>query len=137
MPADISQKRKAFSFFLATALGLAGGAVCGSLILSFCYLIGRSGDTPPAPAWTISWAAVFLGVVYGAFFGAIAGALGYLLIIYQIGLRPTILPAFLGTILGGFCGALAGPPLAVLTGMIGFFVALVLLRLKKGEPKSP
>lgn len=58
---EATGQRRVLPFLLATVLGFAGGAVCGGLILGICYFIGRSGDTPPPPLWTISGCCICLG----------------------------------------------------------------------------
>src|SRR5271165_250255 len=131
MAPEAPRKRRFVPFLGAATLGFVGGAICGALILSFCYLIGRSGNTPPAQAGTFSMSVVFLGAMYGALLGAIAGAMAYLLVLYLIGFRPAIRPAFISTILGGFCGGLVAPPLAALTGMLGFFAVMFALYLNR------
>ncbi|MGB7847481.1 MAG: hypothetical protein WBL63_17850 [Candidatus Acidiferrum sp.] len=132
---DASGQRRAVPFLVSAALGFVGGAICGGLILSFCYFIGRSGETPAAPVGTISQAALFNGALYGALLGAIAGGLAYYLVVFRAGFPKSLRYTFAGTLLGGFCGAWAAPPLAALTGMIGFFLAVGLLYLKASNPK--
>jgi len=116
--------------FLSLLLGIVGGAVCGAVILSFGDLIGRSGDTGYEYVGYWSVATVWLGFLYGGFFGAFVGPLAYPFLVRRIGFQKALLPAFAGTILGGFVGAIAGPPLAVLTGICGFFVALAWTKSK-------
>jgi hypothetical protein len=112
-------------------IGASGGAICGSLILSFGYLIGRGGDTPAEPFGTLSLAAVLLGAVYGGFFGAFVVPIAYVLVLKKTGFQRPLIPAFVGTLVGGFLGAIAGPPLAVLTGIIGFSIALAVIAKKQ------
>jgi len=116
--------------FLSLLLGIVGGGVCGAAILVFGGLIGRSGTTGTEyfGYWDVDL--IWLGLLYGVFFGAFVGALAYPFLVRQIGFQKAILPAFLGTIVGGFAGAVAGPPLAVLTGISGFFLALFWTRIR-------
>jgi len=119
--------------FLSLLLGIVGGGFCGAVILSFGDLIGRSGDTGYEYVGYWSVATVWLGLLYGGFFGAFVGPLAYPFLVRKIGFQKAILPAFLGTIVGGFAGAVAGPPLAVLTGICGFFLALFWTRIRRVE----
>jgi len=132
---EAATQRRAFPFLFAAVLGFAGGATCGGLILSFCYFIGRSGDTTPPPLWTISGAVFALGALYGALLGTIAGGLAYYLVVFRVGFRDSLRYTFVGTLLGGFCGAWVMPPLAALMGMVGFFLALGLLHLRTSQPR--
>jgi hypothetical protein len=109
---------------LSVLLGAGGGALCGAAILVFGGLIGRSGTTGTEHIGYWEPALVFLGFMYGAFFGAFAGLLAYPFAVRKIGIQRAIAPGFVGTLAGGFVGAVAGPPLAVLTGIMGFFAAL-------------
>jgi hypothetical protein len=116
--------------FLSLLIGIVGGGICGTAILVFGGLIGRSGTTGTEyfGYWSVDF--IWLGVVYGGFFGAFVGPIAYPFLVRKIGFPKSILPAFLGTIVGGFVGAVAAPPVAVLTGICGFFLALVWARIK-------
>jgi hypothetical protein len=111
-------------------MGIVGGGICGTGILSFGGLIGRSGTTGTEywGYWGVDF--IWLGVVYGGIFGAFVGPIAYPSLVRKIGFQKPILPAFLGTICGGFVGAVAAPPVAVLTGICGFFLALIWARMK-------
>jgi hypothetical protein len=109
---------------LSSFLGIVGGGVCGAIILSFGDLIGRSGDTGEEYVGSWSVSTLWLGWLYGSIFGAFVGLLAYPLV-RSIGFRKAILPAFVGTLVGGFAGSIGAPPLAMLTGIFGFFVALI------------
>jgi hypothetical protein len=117
--------------FLSLLLGTIGGGLCGAAILSFGDLIGRSGDTGSEYVgyWTVD--TLWLGMLYGATFGLLVGPIAYAVVVRRIGFQKAILPAFVGTIGGGFVGAIAGPPLAAITGILGFFAALAWVRIKK------
>lgn len=116
--------------FLSLLLGILGGGICGAVILSFGDLIGRSGDAGYEYVGYWEVATVWLGLLYGALFGAFVGPLAYPFLVRRIGFQKALLPAFIGTLLGGFAGAVAGPPLAVLTGICGFFIALLWTKSK-------
>jgi hypothetical protein len=109
---------------LSIPLGIVGGAVCGAAILSFGDLIGRSGDTGTGYIGYWNVASVWLGLLYGGLLGAVVTPIAYLALVRKIGFRKAVLPATIGTLLGGFVGAVVGPPLAVLTGVLGFFVTI-------------
>jgi hypothetical protein len=116
--------------FLSLLMGIVGGGICGTAILSFGGLISRSGTTGTEyfGYWSVDF--IWLGVVYGGLFGAFVGPIAYPFLVRKIGFQKSILPAFLGTIFGGFVGSLAAPPVAVLTGICGFFLALIWARMK-------
>ena len=119
--------------FLSLLLGVVGGGVCGAAILVFGGLIGRSGTTGTEYFGYWNVGIIWLGLLYGGFFGAFVGPLAYPFLVRKIGFQKAILPAFLGTIVGGFAGAVAGPPLAVLTGVCGFFLAVFRTRIRLAE----
>ena len=89
-----------------------------------------------------SWEPAILGLalIYGAPVGVLMMLIAYATHLHKTGFRASIIPATLGTIGGGLIGALAAPPLAVITGCAGFFLALqyVLVKQRKatGEDKS-
>ena len=109
-------------------LGIVGEAICGAAILSFGALIGRSGTTGEEyfGYWNIAF--VWLGVMYGGPLGAFVAAVAYATLVRTIGIRRAIIPATLGTLAGGFVGSLLGPPVAVVNGVMGFFIALIRAR---------
>lgn len=109
---------------LSVMLGIVGGAVCGALILSFGDVIGRSGTTGCEYVGCWNTATVWLGFLYGGYFGGVVAPVAYITMVRRIGFRRALFPATGGTLAGGFLGAIAGPPLAVLTGIIGFFIGI-------------
>jgi hypothetical protein len=123
--------------FLSLLLGIVGGGLCGAAILVFGGLIGRSGSTGEEYLRFWSVDTIWLGLTYGGIFGALAGPLAYPFLVRQIGFQRAILPAFVGTIVGGFAGAIVVPPVAVLTGIGGFFVALVWTRMRLSKTGVP
>lgn len=110
--------------FLSLLLGIVAGAICGAAILAFGDFIGRSGTTGTEYLGFWDPAAIPVGLFYGGLFGSIMGPLAYALVVREVGFRKAVLPALLGTIAGGFLGAMAAPPLAVVTGIWGFFAAV-------------
>jgi hypothetical protein len=122
---------------LSLLMGIVGGGICGTAILIFGGLIGRSSTT--GTEYFGYWSAdlIWLGVVYGGIFGAFIGPIAYPFLVRKIGFQKSILPAFLGTIGGGFAGAVAAPPIAVLTGICGFFLALIWARMKLAKTGLP
>ena len=121
---------------LSLLLGTIGGGFCGAAILSFGDLIGRSGDTGSEYVGYWSVDTLWLGMLYGATFGLLVGPIAYALAVHKIGFQKALFPAFAGTIGGGLAGAIAGPPLAALTGILGFFAALTLVRIRNTESES-
>lgn len=115
---------------LSIVLGAIGGALCGAAILVFGGLIGRSGTTGTEYVGYWDSALIFLGIMYGGFFGVFVGLLAYPFAVRKVGIRRTVVPGFIGTLAGGFAGAIVGPPLAVVTGVLGFFAALYWARSK-------
>jgi len=116
--------------FLSLLLGIVGGGACGAAILAFGALIGRSGTTGTEHFGYWNIALVGLGLLYGGLLGAFVGPISYALVVYKIGFQRVLRPAFVGTLAGGFAGAIAGPPLAVVTGILGFFVGVFWARFK-------
>jgi hypothetical protein len=111
------------------ALGIYGGGLCGAAILSFLDLMGRSGTTGKEYLGHWSIGDVGVGFMYGAPLGAIAAPLAYATLVRTIGFRRAIVPATFGTIAGGIAGGLVHPLLSQMTGVVGFFVALLVVRL--------
>ena len=137
--ADIKIGEAVVGAFLSLLLGIVGGGMCGAAILVFGAFIGRSGTTGTEYFGYWNLAIIPIGLFYGGFFGAIVGPLAYPFLVRKIGVQRSILPAFLGTLFGGFAGAIVGPPLAVLTGICGFFLALLWTRVgvtAKSVPSS-
>jgi uncharacterized membrane protein len=110
------------------ALGISGGALCGAAILSFIDLAGRSGTTGEEYVGYWSIGDVWVGFMYGAPLGAIVAPLVYATLVRTIGFRRAIFPATLGTLAGGIGGGLVHPLLSQITGVAGFFIALVMVR---------
>jgi hypothetical protein len=116
--------------FLALLLGLGCGAVCGAIILSTGELF--HGDIQLAAVGDLDLPQ--FGAIWGAFIGAIVAPLGYSRLLKAIGLKKSLLPTLLGTLIGGLAGTFAGnfvggnaatfvaPPLAALTGIVGFLL---------------
>jgi len=105
--------------------------MCGAAIISFSDLIGRNGTTGEEYFGYWSLASAEIGAIYGGFFGFFLGPLAYVFLVRSIPFKKALVPATLGTLLGGFIGAITGgPPIAVLTGAGGFFVALSLVRYR-------
>lgn len=122
---------------LSFLLGIAGGGICGAAILFFNGFIGRSETTGAEyfGYWNL-WV-IPIGLFYGALFGALAGPLAYPFLIRKIGFQKALLPAFVGTLMGGFAGAVVGPLFAVISGIFGFFLALVWARVKVSNTSVP
>jgi hypothetical protein len=126
IPRVIGKQIRGVIFSLA--LGIYGGGLCGAAILSFIDLVGRSGTTGEDYIGHWSIGDVWVGFMYGAPLGAIVAPLAYATLVRMIGFRRAIIPAALGTVAGGIAGGLVHPLLSQLTGVAGFFIALVMVR---------
>jgi len=115
---------------LSVLLGAVGGGLCGGVILFFNAFIGRSGTTGAEYFGYWNPWAFLIGLMYGVPIGGIVTPLAYPLLVRRIGFGKAVLPATVGTLAGGFLGALVGPGYAVLSGIVGFVVALLWARLK-------
>lgn len=126
----------ALGFCTSVLLGIAGGSICGAAILSLNVLLGRSGTTGEHFGdW--NWAVAVLGLWYGGFFGAFATPLAYVFLVRKIGFQRALWPAIVGTLIGGFAGAILGPaPVAVVTGIVGFFIGVCWATLKRSTSKT-
>jgi hypothetical protein len=119
------------NFLFSLFLGLFGGSVCGAVILSLCGLAGRLQTTGAEYLGYWSPGVLLVGAMYGGPFGAIAGPVAYLLIVRTTGLKKTIVPAAIGTIACGFAGSLYTPMLGLPAGILGFFVAVLIVRFRQ------
>jgi hypothetical protein len=117
-------------FIFSIALGICGGAVCGAAIVSFGDLIGRTLSTGDHIGnWNVG--DLWVGAIYGAPLGALVAPIAYMTLVRRIGIMRAVLPATLGTLAGGFAGCvIIGTPFAVVTGVVGFFIALVWTRTR-------
>ena len=114
----------------SAALGTIGGMICGSAIISLCALAGRIGTTGENYVGFWDWGLLLVGSMYGGPVGAVIGPVAYATIVRTIGFRQATVPAVIGTIIGGFAGSLFVPLLGLPTGVAGFFVALLIARLR-------
>jgi hypothetical protein len=121
---------------LSFLLGITGGGICGAAILFFNAFIGRSETTGEYFGYWNLWN-IPIGLFCGAPIGALAGPLAYPFLIRKIGFQKALLPAFAGTLMGGFAGAVVGPVFAVISGIFGFFLALVWARVKVSNTSVP
>jgi hypothetical protein len=104
-------------------IGALGGWICGFLILSFGYYVGRSGDYPSEGFGYWNPVATFgLAGFYGMPLGAIIFPIGYWIFLQNAPSRRVLVFTLAGTLLGGLCGALIDAPVAALAGVVGFFV---------------
>jgi hypothetical protein len=121
---------------LACLLGLIIGGACGAVILSLGDLVGQSGDTGKEYLGYWNIATAELGLLYGGFFGAFVAPLAYILRVRTIGFQRAFAPALLGTLLGGCTGAFVSPPIAAISGISGFFLAVYWAKPKPSTPIS-
>ena len=115
-------------FVASLVLGVFGGMICGSAILSLCALSGRIQTTGENYIGYWHYGLVLVGSMYGAAFGAIAGPVAYASFVRAIGFKRSIGPAMLGTIACGYAGSIYTPILGPVTGIAGFFLALFIVR---------
>ena len=109
---------------LASVLvGFISGGICGAVILSFNVFIGRSqttgmhfGDWNSAVLW--------VGSVYGGIFGMFATPIAYVLLFRKIGFQRAFVRALVGTLVGGLLGGIHSPAVAVLFGVLGFYIGV-------------
>ena len=69
-------------------------------------------------------AVLWVGSVYGGIFGMLSTPVAYVLLFRKIGFQRTLCPALFGTLAGGLMGAVHSPALAVLFGIVGFFIGV-------------
>ena len=132
----LKARKLALGFCASVLLGIAGGSICGAAILSLNVLLGRSG-TSGEHFGDWNWAATVLGLWYGGFFGAFVTPLAYILFVRKIGIERALWPAVAGTLIGGFAGAVCGPaPVAVVTGIVGFFIAVCWATFERSTSKT-
>ncbi len=93
------------------------------MILSFNVFIGRSqttgmrfGDWNSAVLW--------VGSVYGGILGMFATPIAYVFLFRKIGFQRAFVPALVGTLVGGLLGSVYSPGVAVLLGVLGFFIGV-------------
>ncbi len=120
---------------LSVLLGFVGGMICGSAILFLCALSGRIQTTGENYVGFWDSGLLLIGSMYGGPLGAIMGPVAYVTILRSTGFRQAIFPAALGTILGGYLGSLFTPVLGVPTGILGFYMSLVIVQLRFSKHK--
>jgi len=110
--------------FSVIAAGTVGGWCCAFIILTFGNIIGRSGnsDANYVGYWDPSSTAG-LALMYGVPLGVILFSFSYAKFLRKVSLKTAIRASFLGTLGGGLLGALGSPPIAVMTGSLGFIFA--------------
>ncbi|MGA7751652.1 MAG: hypothetical protein WCB05_02435, partial [Candidatus Sulfotelmatobacter sp.] len=111
----------ALGILASVLVGFIAGGICGAIILSFNVFIGRSqttgmhfGDWNSAVLW--------VGSVYGGIFGMLATPIAYVFLFRKIGFQRAFVPALVGTLVGGLLGGVHSPAVAVLLGVLGFFI---------------
>jgi hypothetical protein len=86
---------------LSVLLGIVGGMICGSAILSLCALSGRIQTTGEDYLGFWNYGLLLVGSIYGGPLGAMMGPLAYITLVRNMGFKRAIVPAALGTILAG------------------------------------
>lgn len=107
-------------------MGALGGWLYGFLILSFGFFIGKSGDSGPGQESFGYWKPFEMFVLagfYGMPLGIIIFPLSYFIFLQDVPIYRLLIFTSIGTLAGGLCGALIEPPVAALSGVIGFFIA--------------
>jgi hypothetical protein len=124
MKAGVLQKTMKYGAEMIASLvaGALGGWVFGFIILSFCDLIGRSGNSEPLQPWN-SYFSFVLASFYGMPLGLFIFPVGYFLFLRNVSLPQALAVSSAGTLLGGLIGAAMGPPAAAVFGVIGFFLS--------------
>ncbi len=107
----------------ALALGAIGGALCGAVILTFNFLIAPPTGTEYVGGYWEPYI-LALGAIHGGYAGIIVAPIGYLIFLRRVGLKKAIFPALIGTLVGGGIGAFSGFDMALLAGVLGFFLSL-------------
>ncbi len=115
-------------------LGAIGGWVCGFLIFSFSYFIGRSGDSPAPPVGNVDFVTMAgLALFYGVPLGVLLFSVGYWKFLRGLSVGAIVLLPFLATLGGGLIGAMATPIIAALLGIVSFFIACAYLQEKNSR----
>jgi hypothetical protein len=114
--------RQIHELLFALALGAIGGALCGAIILTIYSLIGPDIGTEHKGHFEPSL--LPLGAIHGGYLGIVVAPIGYLIFLRKVGLKKAIFPAFIGTLVGGGIGAFGGIGMALLAGVLGFFLSL-------------
>jgi hypothetical protein len=99
-------------------------------------LAGRVGTTGENYLGFWHWGLLFVGSMYGGPVGAVMGPVAYATTVRTIGFKRATVPAMIGTIIGGVAGSLIVPLLGLLTGVMGFFVSLLIARLRYFHPNK-
>jgi hypothetical protein len=131
MTANLSSAMRYLSgMALSFLLGCVGGMICGSAILSLCALAGRIQTTGENYIGFWDWGLFLVGSMYGGSVGAIAGPIAYATVVRAIGFRKATVVGAIGTIVCGLAGSLVSPAFGLPAGVVGFFAALVITRIK-------
>jgi len=117
------------------ATGAFGGLICGFIILSFGFYIGKSGNYALWPNEAIGrWnppVALSLAAIYGIPLGAIVFPIGYHFCLRNAPIRKALALSTVGTLIGGLGGAFIGPPFAAIVGVAGFLITASFLDQEK------
>jgi hypothetical protein len=109
--------------------GTGAGGLCGIAIATFSSLIGHTMRYD-ARVGHLDIGLISVSFAVGMVLGAFVSPIAYLTLCRKVGMGKAFLPAIIGTLLGGFVGDLWNPLVAVLTGIVGFVVALSLTAYK-------
>jgi hypothetical protein len=122
----ISMLRDATNLLLALLIGIIGGALCGAIILTISLY---------KPTHELLWSTsvLYWGLLYGAIIGGLGVPAAHLLLLRKIGFRKAFFPALVGTLVGGIFGSIANPFWAMVSGIVGFSIAVVFVARRKTE----
>jgi hypothetical protein len=122
----------------AVLLGMGGGVVCGAAISLVATFYGPHGTAVDSVAPGILFRlAVAQGSLVGALIGAILGPLAYLALERHVTASRIGLGTATGTlVLGALVGLAGGPAAGLAGGVLGFFVAVVVLSPTSMESRT-
>jgi hypothetical protein len=123
-----SLAKSASGLAFSILLGLVGGMISGSAILSLCALSGRIQTTGDDYIGFWNSGLLLVGSMYGGPIGAFMGPLAYVTTVRVTGFRRATISAGIGSVFMGYLGSLVTPVLGLLTGLAGFCIGLVIAR---------
>jgi hypothetical protein len=118
--------RDATNLLLALFIGIICGALCGVIILPISLY--RATHELVWSTSVLHW-----GLLYGALIGVVCVPAAYLFSLRKSGFRSAFIPALAGTLAGGIFGAIANPFWAMVSGIAGFSIAVILVARRKTE----
>ncbi len=123
----LSMLKDATNLLLALLIGIVGGALCGGIILPISLY--RSTHEL---MWSTS--VLYWGLLYGAIIGGLGVPAAHLFLLRKIGFGKAFVPALIGTLVGGIFGSIANPFWAMVSGIVGFSIAVVFVARRSPSP---